>query len=165
MASGLFIDPRKLLIIAPVATSASTFWFAVDQSVMLSFFLDPAQKASSNAVLPHFFKKLLPGALVILFSLNGLSAAMAITNIVQQSELLTQHDASKWYWSGLIFSIAHFAFAPAVMYKIQDITGNKTNDSTAVLRRWLTVHRIRMLTVDLLSLLSFVIGACSVVNL
>jgi hypothetical protein len=165
MASGLFVGPHKLLIIAPVVTSASTFWFAVDQSIMLSIFLDPAHRTTSNAVLPHFFDKLLPRALAILFSLNGLSAAISITNIMRQSRLLRQTDATKWYWSGLFFSIAHFAFAPAVAHKIRDMVENRTSDNTAVLKKWMTVHRIRMFTVDLLSLVCFVVGACSAVNL
>jgi hypothetical protein len=166
MASGLVVDPKKLLILAPVVTSASTFWFAVDQSVMLSIYQYPQKKAQSNAILPHFFDKFLPRALTILFGLNGLSAAIAYTNILTQGELLRRTGAASWYAAGASFSLAHFAFAPAVAYKVRDIVEDEGKGrSTAILAKWMTVHRVRMLTVDLFSLVSFLVAACSTITL
>jgi len=166
MASRLFYDPHKLLVVAPLITSACSFWFAVDQHIFLSNFQNPAHRDKSNAILPSYFEKFLPQALKAIFALNGLSAATAIANLATRGDILRRTGANRWYWSGLLFSLAHFAFVPAVAWKIKDIIDDNTKgQSTGVLAKWLNVHYLRMFTVDLLAFGSFLAGTLAAVTL
>lgn len=166
MASRLFYDPHKLLVVAPLVTSAWTFWFAVDQDIFLGVFQNPAERDKSNALLPSYFAKFLPTALSILFSLNGISAASAIANIYTRGDALRRTGVDRWYLSGLVFSLAHFAFVPAVMWKVKDIVEDRPKGgSTGVLAKWLRVHRVRMFTVDLLAFGSFLVATLASVTL
>lgn len=67
--------------------------------------------------------------------------------------------AERLYFSGAVFALAHFAFVPAVAWKLRNIMedeGGKERNSTETLVRWLKVHRLRKWSVDFLALGSFV---------
>lgn len=161
MASGLFFDPRKLLVVTPLVTSTAAFWFAVDQCVFLRLFQEPIHIEKSKPILPTYFDKFLPKALAMLFCLNGISAGTAIANLLTRERGV----ADRWYWSGLFFSIAHFAFVPAVAWKIKAIVEDTKGESTAILSKWLKVHYLRMWTVDILALGSFLAAALTTLKL
>lgn len=162
MASGLFLDPRKLLVLTPLITSTATFWFAVDQAVLLGIFQHPVHTEKSNAILPTYWDKLLPKAVTMLFCLNGISAGTAIANLVTPETGV----ANRFYWSEMIFSLAHFAFVPAVAWKVKDMIDDSTKGrSTTILAKWMKVHYVRMYTVDLLAFGSFLAATLATVKL
>lgn len=66
----------------------------------------------------------------------------------------------------MIFSLAHFAFVPAVAWKVKDMMEDNTKGkSTTVLDRWMKVHYVRMFTVDLLAFGSFLAATLATVKL
>ncbi|GAD99428.1 integral membrane protein, putative [Paecilomyces variotii No. 5] len=160
MASGAFFDPLKLLRVAPLVSSTAALWFAVDQEVFLSNFQQSVHGDKANAILPTYWKILLPKALWILGALHTVTVGTSIANIALQGEKLRSLGATRWYWGGVVFSVAHFTFAPLVMYKIKDIVEDNTKGhSTRVLAKWLRVHRIRTVLVDFVAFTSFLMAA------
>ncbi|KAJ9272524.1 hypothetical protein DTO271D3_7122 [Paecilomyces variotii] len=160
MASGAFFDPLKLLRVAPLVSSTAAVWFAVDQDLFLSNFQQPLHEDKANAILPTYWKILLPRALWILGTLHTVTVGTSVANIALQGEKLRSLNATRWYWSGVLFSLAHFTFVPLVMYKIKDIVEDNTKGySTKILAKWLRVHRIRSVLVDFVAFASFLVAA------
>lgn len=162
MASGLFFDPIKLLRIAPLVTTTSSLMYAWDEHWFLSGFLhthaDPSTdadyKAHSNALLPRYFRRFFEQGIWIIASLNCATLASSITNLLIDRPLT--RSSTRWYGAGLAFTVAHFLFVPLIAYPIRDIVEDRAQgESSRDLKRWIDIHRVRVIVADLPGWLSF----------
>ncbi|KAG9999585.1 hypothetical protein KCU80_g23596, partial [Aureobasidium melanogenum] len=80
-------------------------------------------------------------------------------------QIFAASNSAKWYAAGAVFSAAHFAFVPAVAWKFTSIINDETKgNSVKVLDDWLKVHRIRSLTVDIISWACILLGVLRAVD-
>lgn len=166
MASGLFFDPLKLLRIAPLLTTTSSLVYAWDEHWYLSGFLHSKHQEETKKILPSYFRRFFEQGIFVIAGLNTLTISTAITNLLTDRPVLDRLQSSRWYWAGLGFTVCHFLFVPLIAYPIRDIMedrsrGNSTND----LRRWLDVHRVRVLVADLPAWMSFLGAVLSTISL
>lgn len=104
---------------------------------------------------------------VILF--NNLTAFSGLANLVLFPAGLG--ESKVWYRVGLAAALAHFGFVPLVMGPVNEIVGllvkrERNGDveqadrgkAEEAQRRWVGVHRLRMLSVDLVAWGSFAWG-------
>ncbi|RMZ76369.1 hypothetical protein DV738_g4978, partial [Chaetothyriales sp. CBS 135597] len=166
MASGLFFDPVKLLRVAPLLTTTSLLVYAWDEHFYLSGFLHNEHKAEVEKILPSFFRRFFEQGIYVILGLNALTVSTTIGNLLTESAALDRLGSSKWYWAGLGFTACHFVFVPLVAYPIRDIVEDRSKGkSTKDLKRWLDVHRIRVLVADLPACLSFLGALLSTISL
>ncbi|KAL6232481.1 hypothetical protein BDW75DRAFT_19527 [Aspergillus navahoensis] len=156
MASGLFFDPIKLLRMAPLVTTTASLMYAWDEHWFLSGFLRPEYKQHSDAMLPRYFRRFFEQGIWIIASLNTVTLTSSITNLLVDRPVLDRLGSSRWYWAGLGFTVCHFLFVPLIAYPIRDIMEDRSKGaSTKDLKRWIDIHRIRVLVADLPGWLSF----------
>lgn len=151
MASGLFVDPMTLLRLTPLISSTCTLWFAWDQRVMYSTFVHPDLAPVSKTILPLWWKRVFEIHDIerVLFPLT-VTTVTSILNMRRNSALLKVRGSWAWYAAGAALAVSHLAFVPAVMYKIQAmVEDNGKGEAVEQQRRWLQVHDLRTLTVDL----------------
>ena len=154
MASKQFFDPLTLLRIAPVVSTSMSLWFCVDQYTFYRGLIVPPVREKGNQVLPIFWKTWLPQGLTYIFGLYGLSIGFGIANLYQGT------TPSRLYAIGAAFSASHFLFVPFVAPKIQAMSEGADSDQNWVQqRKWLKVHAIRSLFVDLPGWLCFLAAA------
>ena len=92
--------------------------------------------------------------------MHTLTLGTSIANLPMQRLMLQRVGSSRWYGAGLAFALAHFAFVPWVAHPIEEIVkGKSKEESTTHLRRWLYIHRVRSLLVDLPAWASFLVAA------
>lgn len=168
MASGLFFDPLKLLRLAPLVTTTSSLTFAWDEHWYLSGFLRPEHRQHSEAMLPSYFRRFFEQGIYIIAGLNMLTIGTSIANLLLIDRDAPSHAPSGkcFYWAGLSFTIAHFIFAPLVAYPIRDIIEDRSQGkSTGILKRWLEIHHIRVLVVNLPGWASFLAAVLTTFHL
>ncbi|PGH16122.1 hypothetical protein AJ80_05337 [Polytolypa hystricis UAMH7299] len=166
MASGLFFSPQKLLHLTPLITATSSLTYAHDENFYLSNFLYPAHQPLSNQILPSYFSRMFNTGVWIVIGTHAVNIGSAIATLVSLKNQtgggsgILNSQAGKWYTAGLILSIAHFAFVPFVAYPVRDIVEDRSEGkSTGGLKRWLDVHRVRVLLVDLPCWMCFLAAA------
>lgn len=157
MASRQFFDPLVLLRTAPLITATASLWHSIDQWQYYRIFTMPENRKKSNVLLPSYWKSVLYGsALRSVILLNTLTISAATANLLMERPVLNLANSARWYGFGLACTIGHFAFVPAVMWKIKAIIEDTSmGQSTRDLDAWLDVHKLRTLTVDLLSWAGF----------
>lgn len=144
MASKQFFDPLTLLRIAPVVSTSMSLWYCVDQYTFFNNFIIPPIREKGNQILPLYWKHFLSTGLTCIFSLYGLSIGFGVANLYQGA------NPSRYYSLGVAFSAAHFLFVPLVAPKIEAMSNGKDTDQNwDQQRRWLNVHAIRSVLVDL----------------
>jgi len=144
MASGLITNPMTLLRVAPLVSSSFSLWFCIDQHIFFSNFINEKNRAKSAAILPSYWATFVKPGLVAIFGLYGVSIAAAVTNLYKGAA------PSGWYKIGAAFSAAHFLFAPFIAPVIQAIVEDKSKGQSCTdMRRWLQIHDVRSLVVDL----------------
>jgi hypothetical protein len=159
MASGLFFDPMKLLRLAPLVTTTSSLMYAWDEHWFLSGFLRPEYKHHSEEMLPRYFRRFFEQGIWIIASLNTLTLSSSVANLLIDRPTLDRLGSSRWYWAGLGFTVCHFLFVPLIAYPIRDIMEDRSKgQSTKDLKRWIDIHRIRVLVADLPGWMSFVMA-------
>lgn len=166
MASGLFVNPTTLLRITPLISSTCTLWFAWDQQVMYSTFTKPDLEKEANAILPLWWKKVFESHDIerVLLPIT-VTAVTSIINIHKYGGLLQAKGSLRWYASGAALSVAHIAFVPAVMYKIKAmLDDNGKGQAVEQQKKWLRVHILRTLTVDLGAWLACLIAVTRTVS-
>lgn len=159
MASKQFFDPLTLLRVAPVVSSSAALWFSHDQYFFLNAFLRIEEHEKAGSVIPLYFRKFFPAALVPIFTLYGVSIGTGIGNAWARPATTPAHI---WYACGAAFALAHFTFVPAVMWKIEHICNEENDDKGTApeyLRKWLNVHAIRSFLVDFPAWICFSIAA------
>ncbi|PGG99266.1 hypothetical protein AJ79_08603 [Helicocarpus griseus UAMH5409] len=123
-----------LLRLAPLVTTTSSLTLCAAQSLYLGPFLHPSV-----------------GGISLLMPLYGLTIGTSVANLFfSEPQALKAAGARELYMGGLVFSVLHFAFVPFVMYPVRDIIEDRSKGkSTGDLKKWLGVHFIRSLVVDL----------------
>ncbi|KAG9684144.1 hypothetical protein KCU95_g17807, partial [Aureobasidium melanogenum] len=152
MASRQFFDPVILLRVAPLITSSATLSYCWAQNVFISIFTRPRNREKSNPLLPTYIGDWFYGYTGQLIAVYTTTILTASANCYFHRRILVASNSAKWYAAGAVFSAAHFAFVPAVAWKFTTIMNDETKgNSVKVLDEWLKVHRIRSLTVDIIS--------------
>lgn len=149
-----------LLRTAPLLGTTASLWYTVDQLCVLRVFTFPEHRAKSNEILPSWFKTWFTGSgITSIIVLNTLTLSTATANLLINRSALTELNSARWYGAGLAFTLAHFAFVPAIMWSVKAIVDNSSDgESTHDLDAWLAVHKVRMSTVDLLGWASFLVA-------
>ncbi|EMR64818.1 hypothetical protein MGN70_001064 [Eutypa lata] len=147
MASKQFFDPLTLLRVAPVVSSSVALRYARDQHFFLNAFLKIEERDKAGPVIPLYFRQFFPAALVPVFTLYGITIGTGIANSWARPAAAPAH---LWYACGAALALAHFAFVPAVMWKIEHLCNEENDKGTApeYLRKWLNVHAFRSFVVD-----------------
>lgn len=152
MASRQFFDPVVLLRITPLITASTTLSYCWAQNVFISIFTRERNREKSNSLLPTYVEDWFYGYTGQLIAIYTATALTAGVNPYHEYRSIAALDSARWYAAGAILSVAHFAFVPAVAWKFAAITNHETKgNSVKVLDEWLKVHRIRSLTVNVLS--------------
>lgn len=152
MALRQFFDPMVLLRVAPLITSSATLSYCWAQNVFISIFTRQRNREKSNPLLPTYIEDWFYGYTGQLIAVYTTTILTASANCYFHRQILAASNSAKWYAAGAIFSAAHFAFVPAVAWKFTTIINDETKgNSVKVLDEWLKVHRIRSLTVDIIS--------------
>lgn len=166
MASRQFLDPATLLRVAPLVTSTVALQFSVDQYLFLDNLRAVrvrGQPGAADRAIPSYFRAFFRKGLPLLLGTYSLTIAAGACNAF----LL----GGSWYKGGTALALAHFAFVPAVMWKVEGLAreddGENGGDAGAgtegrasrLLAGWLNVHALRSLTVDLPAWLCFLVAA------
>ncbi|KAG9841863.1 hypothetical protein KCU98_g9362, partial [Aureobasidium melanogenum] len=165
MASRQFIDPVVLLRIAPLITSSATLSYCWAQNVFISIFTRQRNREKSNTLLPTYIEDWFYGYTGQLIAAYTTTILTAGANCFFHRQIFAASNPAKWYAVGAVFSAAHFAFVPAVAWKFTTIINDETKgNSVRVLDDWLKVHRIRSLTVDIISWGCILLGVLRAVD-
>ncbi|CAD0092928.1 unnamed protein product [Aureobasidium mustum] len=165
MASRQFFDPVVLLRVAPLITSSATLSYCWAQNAFISIFTRPRNRDKSNALLPTYIEEWFYGYTGQLIAAYTTTILTAGVNCYYRRQPFAASDSAKWYAAGAVFSAAHFAFVPAVAWKFTTIIKDETKgNSVRVLDDWLKVHRIRSLTVDIISWACILVGVLRAVD-
>ncbi|KAH0368167.1 hypothetical protein KCU65_g4210, partial [Aureobasidium melanogenum] len=165
MASRQFFDPVVLLQVAPLITSSATLSYCWAQNVFISIFTRQRNREKSNQLLPTYIEDWFYGYTGQLIAAYTTTILTASANCYSHRQLFAASNSAKWYAAGALFGAAHFAFVPAVAWKFTNIINDETRGNSAkVLDDWLKVHRIRSLTVDIISWGCILLGVLRAVN-
>ncbi|KAL1956756.1 hypothetical protein VTO42DRAFT_6809 [Malbranchea cinnamomea] len=176
MASGLIFDPLKLLRLTPLLTSTTSLTYAGNEHLYLSNFLAPQHKEKSDAILPSYFRRLFNVGVWIVIGVNAVTIGSALVNVATLSPspssggMLSRifpgkMPSARWFYgAGALFQVLHFAYVPLVAYPVRDIVEGRSNESTREMKKWLDVHRIRVLTTDLPGWLSFLAAVLATIS-
>ncbi|KAI1211438.1 uncharacterized protein F4807DRAFT_38500 [Annulohypoxylon truncatum] len=160
MASGRFLDPLTLLRVAPLITSTASLTIACDSHFFLSSLVSlKCQRPTVNQVAPRYFETFFWRALPEIFVTFGLSIAFGVANARVRAPAAAA--AWAWYAGGSAFSLAHFAFVPAIAWKVKDtIDAKEAPDGGAAeaIQGWLNVHYVRMALADIPSWACFLVA-------
>lgn len=128
----------------------------------MSVFLHPVLRERSNSILPGWFRVWFHRGMYVIGTANTLILATTIANLRADRGPMSA-VARNWYWTGLGFTVAHFAFVPLVAYPVRDIFEDRSGgQSTNDLKRWIDVHTVRTLVTDLPGWFSYL---CAVLSL
>ena len=151
MASCQGIDLLTILRLAPLVTSTGSLWFCVDQSLFLGCLVPYHNRAEHVSTIPAYWRSFFKPGLGIIFIMYGLTALAAVANLYSSSLVfsLGVTDTTRWYKLGLAFTLAHFAFVPSVAPLITRMIEDSTGESWRYQVKWLKIHAIRTMLVDL----------------
>ncbi|KAK7992129.1 hypothetical protein PG996_012855 [Apiospora saccharicola] len=166
MASGRIVDPMTLLRVTPLVTSTAAVMFSADQYLFLDTLLAPPHRERANELVPSYFKTFFGRGIWIILTAYPLSIATGVANVYLggssgsgssvAAKLSSGSAAARWYAAGAALALAHFAFVPSIMYKIQALNeGEGKGEGNKNLKRWLDVHLMRSVLVDVPSWLCF----------
>ncbi|KAH8812137.1 hypothetical protein F5884DRAFT_303892 [Xylogone sp. PMI_703] len=159
MASKKLYDPLILLRIAPLLSSTCSLWYALDQSFFLSIFTNPIHCTKSNDILPSYFTTFFHHGVWRVLGLISISIATSVANLYHAG---LSDELRKWFVAGALFTASHLLFVPAEGPTTLAIIHNQSKGrSTEDLKRWLKIHLVRTLTVDLAAWACFVVAAVS----
>lgn len=149
-----------LLRVTPLISSSFCIWFAWDQHFYLHLFTIPNVRPKSPQILPSYMKAFYPSASARVAVTWITTMATSIVTIYSQSSVITPQSLW-WYKAGLSMTVGHALFAPIILPTIVSILkyGDKSagqEDIMTLLSRWLKIHIIRSLTVDLFAWVCFV---------
>lgn len=141
--------PLKLLRLSPFFSATINLMWAADEYMFLSSWLSPSYRNQANALLPAWFATWGPMGTLVLFSSFPFSLCTGIANILTSRETSRLNDASKWYWAGLAFTLAHFGFAPKALGLLAAIRkGEPKGNATESMRQWIAMHLLRVAIAD-----------------
>ena len=165
MASGLILNPYLLLHTLPLATSTGTLAHAILELTTNTGFLQPSLQPTSDKVLPKWFSHVFNRAVWTVLALNlGTITSAAGTLFLNRYYPQKPLQTTAFYWVGLAGAVGHLVFVPFVAGPVKRIVDNvaATEDlgesgvgASADMRRWVGIHRIRMVVADLPAWVAF----------
>lgn len=154
-----------LLRVTPLVTSTAAVVFSADQYLFLDTLLASPHRERANEIVPSYFKTFFGRGIWIILTAYPLSIATGVANVYRsgsaESSLAAKlssssNGAARWYAAGAALALAHFAFVPSIMYKVQALNeGEGKGEGNKNLQRWLDVHLLRSVLVDVPSWLCF----------
>lgn len=153
MASGAFLNPRVLLLTAPLVSSSITLWFARDQSFFLSLLTQPPiKRKTANEILPGYIANFYGSGPWAVLTFIGLTFSTSIANMWRDRALLESRGSLVWYGCSAALALGHLAYVPAVAGKLkalwEDNCAVEGTDGVGMLERWVSVNNTRMFTTD-----------------
>ena len=149
----------NLLRLAPVLSSTAVLMYAHDEDLFYSCWVQPHYREKANALLPSWFTYNMKRALWVVLTGFSFSFVSGISNIYTSRLALLNSGASKWYWAGVSFTMAHFLFGRTALGLLSDIQEDRPKgNSTTSMEKWLRMHRVRTLAVDLPAWICFIVG-------
>lgn len=156
MASGAIFDPMRLLRVAPLISSTGSLVYATSELLNNSAFLQPAIRKESNAVLPKWYSFVFNRGVGIVLLFNITTTSTTIANLWLGHRGSAPSLSTKLYWAGLVTAFGHLVFVPWVARPVQNIVEDRSEEgATSEMRKWLGVHKIRMVIADVPAWLSF----------
>ena len=156
--SHLFAYPsRSLLGVAPLITSTASLMYAHDQDLFFRAFLDGKYRTKADNLLPPWMGVCLRRAFKIIGILYPSTILLALAN----TNIFTGRwdDGTIFYWAGLAFTVAHFAYGKTALRLLDRIQNDATNgNATSDMRAWLNMNLMRSLSVDLPGWLCFLLA-------
>jgi hypothetical protein len=150
MASRLFFDPIVLLRVAPLVSSTCTLLYASDQDFFLGILNRPENRAHSRPLLPSYFKTFFRRGVVFVVGCLAVTTWSCIANLYVRRPVLISKKTFWWYAAGAAMSASHLLFVPVIAKSVKAVVDadKESTDPNASLDEWLSINRIRMLTVD-----------------
>ena len=151
----MFFDPIRLLRIAPLIGTTGSLVEAAAELVMMGALTNPRIRRPADELLPAWFTEVFPRSGSAVLLLNTLTTSTAIANVAHDFPL---HGlwllSTKLYLAGLVAAVGHMAFAPWVIGPFDTPVWNIIEDrakagAQSEMRRWVALHRVRMLVADL----------------
>ncbi|KAK8069394.1 hypothetical protein PG994_006010 [Apiospora phragmitis] len=138
--------------------------FSVDQYLFLDNILVAPHRERANEIVPSYFKTFFRKGIWIIMTAYPLSIATGVANVYRSSggsaaaklSSGSNNGAGRWYAAGAALALAHYAFVPSIMYRVQALfEGEGKGEGNKDLKRWLDVHLVRSVMVDVPSWLCF----------
>ncbi|KAK7943130.1 uncharacterized protein PG986_012243 [Apiospora aurea] len=139
MASGRFVDPMTLLRVTPLVTSTAAVMFSVDQYLFLDNLLAPPHREQMNELVPSYYKTFFRKGIWIIMTAYPVSIATGVANVYRSSGERPPPNSAAG-------TTARGAGA---------VRGRGQGEGNRNLRRWLDVHLVRSVLVDVPSWLCF----------
>jgi hypothetical protein len=165
MASGLILNPHLLLQTLPLATSTATLAHALLELTTNTAFLIPSLQPTSDKVLPKWFSHVFNRAVWTVLALNmGTITSAAGTLFLNRYYPQRPLQTTAFYWVGLAGAVGHLVFVPFVAGPVKRIVedvavtedlGESGVGASVDMRRWVGVHRVRMVVADLSAWVAF----------
>jgi hypothetical protein len=158
--------PLKLLRLSPIISSTISLQFAYDEYTFLSCWMQPSYRPEANALLPAWFTSWGPWGTKVVFGSFTFSLASGLANLFTGRGVEEATVGRYWYAAGFVFAAAHlFIFGVKALKLLAMIRGGKPEgESTVSMGKWLEMHLLRSVTVDLPAVICFVVAALSVVD-
>ncbi|TPX14115.1 uncharacterized protein E0L32_000509 [Thyridium curvatum] len=148
----------RLLRLSPALCSSMTLMFALDEHLIFGTWVQPPVRTLANSALPAWWTRggLRWGWVLIIF--------YPANYILGTLNLLVPGDdpagSTKWYWLGLLFSIAHMLYLPMALRRIAAIEKGVPKGNVAhSMEAWLKMNWVRALITDLPAWLCFIVAA------
>lgn len=139
--------------------------------------MEEVEKANDVAI-PRWFSTWFNTAVVSVVVLNNITTFATLANLYLFPDGLG--DARKYYMWGLGAAVGHFAFVPGVAGSVEKLLqmhldrergegedgrkGMEKGRAARAARKWVSVHRVRMATVDAMAWVCFGVGALAVLS-
>jgi hypothetical protein len=151
MASLRFYDPVALLRVAPLVSSTCTLLYASDQDFFLGIFNRPEHRSKSRPLLPSYFSTFFRRGVVFVVTCLAVTTWASVANLYVRKPALVARQSGWWYVASGALSAAHLLFVPWIAPSVKATVDAEKDgsDANAELDKWLSINRIRMLTVDL----------------
>lgn len=148
MASKRVFDPLVILRVAPLLSSTCTLLYAYDQHFFLGMMNEPETRRHSKAMLPAYFTTFFKRGVVFVVSMLAMTTWGSVANLYSDRTTLRSKGSLWWYMGGAAFSTGHLLFIPFVAPSVAAVTQGE-GDVNDRLDEWLSVNKLRMVTVDL----------------
>ncbi|EFQ34564.1 hypothetical protein CGRA01v4_13935 [Colletotrichum graminicola] len=152
----------SLLYFVPVVSSTVTLWLAVDQYLFFGIFLNKKVEPSTKDVLTPYWNRMIETVVPAIIAplLVTVASTTAILSTTSE-ELLREKGSFPWYIASTALAASHFAFVPIILPKIRGIQNGAL---TPGLRRWMRIHIVRSVTVDLLAWITCIVASAKTLS-
>lgn len=139
-----------MLRAAPLVTATCTLLYASDQDFFLGILNCPENRTHSRLLLPSYFNTFFHRGVLFVAGSLAVTTWSSIANLYVRRPALVAKHALWWYAATAVLSISHLLFVPVIAPSVKAILDAEKEpiDANASLDKWLSINRIRMMTVD-----------------